>query len=283
MRIDRDDPRYPVAFHHVAQPPRAIHIAGALATALPPAVAIVGTRNATPYGLRTAHAIAATCARAGVCVVSGLASGIDGAAHQGALDANGRTVAVLGTSLNVAYPRSHRALQQRIANEGLLLTEFAVGEGLHAGTFPRRNRLIAALAQLVVVIEAGTKSGALITVEHAQALGIRVAAVPGPIDASASQGTNQLLRDGADVITDPNDVLALLDIDSTPPATPLLDGDDATVWDALRTGSADIATLAMRCGLTTRHTAAAVSALEIAGLVQVDLLGAVHTTHNAVR
>jgi DNA processing protein len=278
VAVERDDPQYPAPFRHLAQPPGSIWIAGTLATAEAPAVAIVGTRHASPYGIRTARAIAAACARAGVCVVSGLARGIDGAAHEGALDHHGRTVAVLGTSLDISYPRHHHALQQRIAREGLVISEFAKGEGLHPGTFPRRNRLIAALAQLVVVVEAGERSGTHITVDHAQALGIRVAAVPGPIDAAQSYGTNRLLRDGADVIAEPNDVLALLDIDASPPAQPLLTGDDAGLWHALTHGSADVTALAARAQLSTRHAAAAVSALEIAGLVHVDLLGVVHAT-----
>ena len=276
-RVDKDDADYPTAFNNLAQPPKSIWIAGTLAIAAPPAVAIVGTRHATPYGLRIAKAIAAACARSGVCVVSGLARGIDGAAHEGALDAGGRTVAVLGTNLDSFYPRQHQALQRRIANEGLLVTETKPGEPLHQGTFPRRNRMIAALSQLVVVVEAGPKSGAQITVEHAQSLGITVAAVPGLIDTQQAYGTNRLLRDGANVIAEPDDVLALLDVDSSPIAQPLLSGEDAQLWDALASGAADIATLARRAGLSMRCAAGAVSALEIAGLVQVDLMGNVQS------
>lgn len=275
-RIERDDAAFPDALRSLDDAPKAIWIAGALATAEKPAVAIVGTRHASAYGLRSAHAIATACARAGVCVVSGLASGIDGAAHEGALQAGGRTVAVLGTALDVAFPRQHRALQQQIARDGLLLSELAPGLRGQTWTFPRRNRLIAALSQLVVVVEAGTKSGAQITVEHAHALGIPVAAVPGPIDAGQSWGTNRLLRDGAHVIAEPDDVLALLNVDATPAFEPSLSGDEAQLWDALTRGSADVATLAKRSGLTARSAAASVSALEIAGLVRVDHLGAIH-------
>ena len=276
-RIDRNDVDYPGVFLNLSQPPKAVWVVGVLGTATPPAVAIVGTRNATPYGLRVARAIAVSCARAGVCIISGLARGIDGAAHEGALEAGGRTVAVLGTNLGVAYPRQHQTLQNRIARDGLLITETKPGEGIHQGTFPRRNRLIAALSQLVVVVEAGQKSGAQLTVDHAHALGLRVAAVPGLIDCPQAYGTNRLLRDGADVIAEPDDVLALLNIDASPVAKPLLSGDDAGVWDALSTGSADIPTLARRAGISTRSAAGAVSALELAGLVNVDLLGNVQS------
>ena len=275
-RIDQGDADYPDAFGNLAQPPKAVWIAGTLAIAAAPAVAIVGTRNASSYGLRVARQIAATCARAGVCVVSGLARGIDGASHEGALEAGGRTVAVLGTPLGVAYPRQHRALQQQIARDGLVISEMAPGEHANAWTFPRRNRLIAALSQLVVVVEAGDKSGAQRTVDHAHALGISVAAVPGLIDTPQAVGTNRLLRDGAHVIAEPDDVLALLNVDARPLAQPLLSGEDAQLWDALSSGSADVATLARRAGLPSRTTAAAVSSLEIAGLVYVDHLGCVH-------
>ena len=282
-RIERSDADYPSAFLNLAQPPKSIWALGAMATAIAPAVAIVGTRHATPYGIRAARAIASACARAGVCVVSGLARGIDGAAHEGALEAGGRTVAVLGTSLEVAYPRTHRALQNRIANEGLVLTEMNPGEPAQPFTFPRRNRLIAALSQLVVVVEAGAKSGAMITVEHAQELNIGIAAVPGYMDAPQSYNTNRLLRDGVHFISEPDDVLTLLKVDASPLAQPLLTGDDAQLWDALTQGSAEITLLARRSGMTTRNAAACVSSLEIAGLVHVDLLGVVHATVCAAR
>lgn len=277
------DADYPAAFRNLAQPPKAVWVAGTLSIAAAPAVAIVGTRNASNYGIRVARSIAAACARAGVCVVSGLARGIDGASHEGALEAGGRTVAVLGTPLGVAYPRQHRALQQQIAREGLIVSEMEPDEHANVWTFPRRNRLIAALSQLVVVVEAGDKSGAQLTVEHAHELGISVAAVPGLIDSPQAIGTNRLLRDGAHVITEPDDVLGLLNVDALSVPQPHLSGDDAQLWDALCSGAADIATLARRAGMTSRVTAAAVSSLEIAGLVRVDHLGIVHAVDATMR
>lgn len=274
-RIQRDDADYPESFNNLAQPPRAIWIAGSLAIAAAPAVAIVGTRNASPYGLRTARQIASVCARAGVCVVSGLARGIDGAAHEAALESGGRTVGVLGTPIDVAFPRHHRTLQQQIAREGLLVSEMEPGERAAPWTFPRRNRLIAALSQIIVVVEAGEKSGALLTAGHADGLNVLVAAVPGMIDAPQSIGTNRLLRDGAHIIAEPSDVLALLSVDSSPAFSPSLTGDDAQIWDALTKGSTDISSLARRAGLTLRDASAAVTSLEIAGLVNVDHLGVV--------
>ncbi|MEP6834180.1 MAG: DNA-processing protein DprA [Gemmatimonas sp.] len=282
-RIEQTDPDYPAAFRNLAQQPKSLWIAGSLASAASPAVAIVGTRHASAYGLRTAHAIAAACAKSGVCVVSGLALGIDGAAHEGALSVGGRTVGVLGTPLDTAYPKPHRKLQSQIAREGLLITEMNPGEHANVWTFPRRNRMIAALSQLVVVVEAGQKSGAQITVEHAHELNIPVAAVPGLIDAPQAYGTNRLLRDGAHLIAEPGDVLALLNVDASPVAAPLLSGDDAQLWDALGSGPTDIASLARRAGLAMRNAAASVSALEIAGLVRVDHLGQVHSAHVGLR
>lgn len=274
-RIERDDADFPASLKLLAQPPRSIWIAGALAVAAPPAVAIVGTRNASNYGLRIARQIAAVCARAGVCVVSGLARGIDGAAHEAALENGGRTVAVLGTPIDVAFPRHHRALQQQIAHEGLLVSEMQPGERAAPWTFPRRNRLIAAFSQLIVVVEAGEKSGALLTAGHADGLNVSVAAVPGMIDSPQAAGSNRLLRDGAHIIAEPSDVLALLSVDSSPALSPSLSGDDAQLWDALSKGSADISSLARRAGLTLRDASAAVTSLEIAGLVNVDHLGTV--------
>lgn len=274
-RIQRDDADYPQSFNNLAQPPRSIWIAGSLAIAAAPAVAIVGTRNASTYGLRVARQIAAVCARAGVCVVSGLARGIDGAAHESALENGGRTVGVLGTPIDVAFPRHHRVLQQQIAHEGLLVSEMEPGERAAPWTFPRRNRLIAALSQIIVVVEAGEKSGALLTAGHADGLNVLVAAVPGMIDAPQAAGTNRLIRDGAHIIAEPSDVLALLSVDSSPAYTPSLSGDDAQLWDALTQGATDISALARRAGLSLRDASAAVTSLEIAGLVNVDHLGVV--------
>ena len=189
-----DDEGYPARLRELRRPPRQLWVRGTLAIAEPPAVAIVGTRNASPYGERVARAIAGACVRAGVCVISGLARGIDGAAHQAALAGGGRTVAVLGTGPDVHYPRQHRALQEAIARDGLLITEHAPGETGHRGAFPERNRIIAALADLTVVVEAGEESGALITARCASELGRTVACVPNAIDLPGARGSNRLLQ-----------------------------------------------------------------------------------------
>lgn len=172
-------------------------------------VAIVGTREASSYGIRTARKLATACARAGLVVVSGLARGVDAAAHEATLEAGGLTVAVLGTGVDVPYPAGHRTLLRDVVGQGLALSEADLGARARPGCFPRRNRLIAGLAMVVVVVEAGHKSGAINTASQALEMGRTVAAVPGPIDDPRSAGANTLIRDGAQVITGVEDLLSL--------------------------------------------------------------------------
>jgi len=268
--------RYPARLLELSDAPPVIYAQGTLASAHPPAVAIVGTRAASAYGLRVARAIATACARAGVTIVSGLARGIDGAAHDAALAAGGRTVAVLGTGLDVYYPRTHRALQDRIARDGLLLTEQKPGDSGHGGTFPRRNRIIAALADLTVVVEAGKGSGALITADHALELNRMVACVPNAIDQVSSMGSNALLKMHAEPILSVDDVLALLRVDRSTSTHVALDGDAARCWDALQRGARDIDQIAAAAQMRPREAAAVLSALEIDGLVHFGPSGHVY-------
>ncbi len=276
------DGDYPDALRDLPDPPSVIFTIGAIEMADAPAVAIVGTRRASSYGLRVAKAIATECARAGVTVVSGLAQGIDGAAHEAALAAGGRTVAVLGTGPDIVFPTRHRSLQQRIAQEGLLISELPPGEPGHAGTFPRRNRLIAALAQLTIVVEAGERSGALITAAHACDLSRKLAVVPNAIDVPSAIGSNALLREALAIpLLAPSDVLELLSLQAQPTPAPLLDGDAATVWDALQQGGEDIASVAAASALSVRAASAALSALEIEGLVVIEPNGRIRVTVGA--
>ncbi len=270
IRLSAD---YPPRLAELSDAPEVLFAKGALAIAEAPAVAIVGARRATSYGLRVARALATSCARAGVAVVSGMAHGIDGAAHEAALAAGGRTVGVLGTGLNVVYPRQHRELQSRVGREGLLLSELAPNCPGHGGSFPRRNRIIAALADVTVVVEAGEGSGALITANYAQELHRRVAVVPNAIDIPNSKGSNLLLKEGAEPLLSPEDLLAMLELRGQPTASPILDGDAATCWDALMRGADDVAAVARLSSIPTRAAAAAVTALELEGLVQVEATG----------
>jgi DNA processing protein len=276
LAIDRDHPGYPSRLLELKVPPPVIYTRGTFAVAAPPAVAIVGTRTASPYGLRVARALATACVRAGVCVVSGLARGVDGVAHQAALDANGRTVAVLGTGPDLYYPRSHRTLQERIARDGLLISEHPPGSTGHGGSFPQRNRLIAALADVTVVVEAGEKSGALITATHAEWLGREVGVVPNAIDVPMAYGSNALLRQPHVVpILGADDLLALLNLEPMVAHLPALTGDVANVWDALLNGASDASEIARHTGLRLPYVQGALGLLEIDGLVQFDVAGRV--------
>lgn len=239
-----------------------------------PAIAIVGTRRATAYGLRITRELTTALARAGACIVSGLANGIDGAAHRAALDAGGVTIAVLGTGLDEVYPKAHRQLQATIATRGLLVTELEATDHGMPFTFPRRNRIIAALASVTVVVEAPEHSGALGTAEYALDLNRTVACVPGPIDQPQSAGTNLLLRDGATVIASVEDALTLARL-TAPPRTPRVnpDGDEGRVWSALAGGPLDMDTLCTRSGLPAAQCMAAVTTLELAGSIECALSG----------
>ncbi len=269
------DPAYPAALVDLRAAPPVLWMRGTPALAGMRSVAIVGTRRASSVGLRVARSLAAACAESGICVVSGLALGIDGAAHEGALERQGATVAVLGTGVDVAYPPRHRALQERIAADGLLLSEVPPGERGHAGTFPQRNRIIAALAEVTVVVEAGRESGALITARVAHDLDRTVCAVPGSVLAPECAGSNALIQDGVQVICSPDDLLAELRIARRASAAPPLEGDAAACWDALQSGTADVTLLAARSGLDVRRANVALAALELHGLIEVDALGIV--------
>jgi DNA processing protein len=239
-------------------------------------VSIVGTRNATPYGLRITRQIAMRLAEAGVTIVSGLARGIDAAAHRGALECRGKTIAVMGTGADVPYPQPHRALHAEICNQGLVISEYDPGSRQGPGSFPKRNRIIAGLGKLTVVVEAGFKSGTHHTVTYANRFGRTLAAVPGPIDSEQSKGTNLLLRDGASVITSVEDVLQLAGVIGAKPTPPLtLEGNDALVWSALGPESLEVDTLASRTGLSARDCLTSVTSLELSGMVECLITGEV--------
>jgi DNA processing protein len=274
-RIDLGDDGYPPTLLDLSSPPRTLWAIGDLAMLQPPIVAIVGTRKATAYGQRVTREIAGALARAGACIVSGMARGIDGYAHRAALDVGGRTVAVLGTGVDLAYPASHRPLHRHIRERGLLLSEEPPGAHAGPGSFPKRNRLIAALASVTIVIEAGAESGAGLTAGHALQLGRTVAAVPGPIDSPQSKGTNLFIRDGATVIAEVDDALQLVGL--TPPARrpdpEIASPAEQAVWSALGDGALDVDSLTARSGLPARECLAAVTTLELSGAIECALTG----------
>lgn len=195
-RLARGEPVWPDRLEHLPDPPAALWGLGALPPSGTPCVAVVGSRRAPPGALLTARDIAVDLAAAGVAVISGMARGVDAAAHRGALLGNGVTVAVLGCGIDLCYPPEHLDLRNRIATAGCVLSEDGGGEPPVGWRFPRRNRIIAALAEAVVVVEATAESGALSTARWAADLGRDVLAVPGSIRSASSVGTNLLIRDG---------------------------------------------------------------------------------------
>ncbi len=251
--LTRADADYPPPLLDLPLPPAVLTVAGELPTG--PAVAIVGSRRASAYGLEAAKLFASELAARGVVIVSGFARGVDAAAHGGALDAtDGRTVAVLGCGLDIAYPRGHEGLKHRIAERGAVLSELPLGWRPHPAHFPIRNRIIAALALGTLVVEATVRSGSLITARHALDLGREVYAVPGRIFDARAQGPNALVRDGAVPALHPEDIVgAMPDAErerltparAVPPAAaPPPSGPGAALLVALADGPATVDELA---------------------------------------
>jgi DNA processing protein len=268
-------PDYPRSLTDLPDPPPIIHLRGSGIPTLDRCVAIVGTRSATSYGRELAERIASRLARYGWVVVSGMARGIDASAHRAALDGGGLSIGVLGSGLNFEFPSSNRPLYRQMRERGLLVSEFPPDQPPAAGCFPRRNRLIAALARAVVVVQAGRRSGALITAGHALDLGRDVFAVPGPVGLRASVGVNELLRDGAGVVTCAEDVLeglgwsrpdgwseTCVDRDETPAS---LGAPARCILERLARGSCGVDDLAVASGLETGSALALLSRLELDG------------------
>jgi DNA processing protein len=210
--VDQRAGEYPQKLGHLPDPPKELWVAGRRLDELPPCVAIVGTRTPTPYGEEVTHALAAELAMSNICVVSGLARGIDAAAHLGALD-RGTTVAVLPGGIDVCYPSSHRDLYARIAERGALVAEHPPGTPTRKHRFTHRNRIIAALSLATIVVQAGERSGALSTARHALGIGRDVFAVPGDVRIDVSVGPHELLRDGAAPCTCAGDVLERIGVE----------------------------------------------------------------------
>jgi len=264
---------YPERLRRLAAAPPVLFVQGDPAVLARRCVAVVGARAASAYGRRIASEFAAEITRAGVVVVSGLAHGVDGAAHAGALEAGGLTVAVQGRGPDGVYPASHRGLAQRIRTSGALLSEFAPRVPPRAGHFPLRNRIISALSEAVVVVEARMRSGSLGTARHALDQGVDVFAVPGPIDAPTSEGPNRLLRDGAGAVLEPADVLAAIGLEplaGPPAAGPPLPREQLArrLVRALRDCPATRDELAARLDLAPEDLALAIAELELLGWLE---------------
>jgi DNA processing protein len=248
--VVRGTPEYPAVLATIPDPPYLLYVRGTITSADANAVALVGSRSCTEYGKRVAQRLATGLVRAGMTIVSGLARGIDGVAHRAALQAGGRTLAVLAGGLSRIYPPEHAGLADEVAASGALLTESCMTQEPLAGLFPVRNRIISGLCKAVVLVEAAEKSGALITATHAAEQGRSVLAVPGSVESAASGGTNELIRKGAvlcrgvdDILEEIRGVSAMVDAADAseaspaapvePPVPPGLDEVQRRVWDFL--------------------------------------------------
>jgi DNA processing protein len=260
------DPAYPRRLHHLADPPPVLFLRGDAALLDDPGVAVVGSRRSTARARGVAQRLGSAVAAAGSPVVSGLALGVDGAAHLGALEAGGPTIAVLGRGADRAYPQAHASLFARIVRHGLVVSEFLPGTPPLPHNFPRRNRILAALSSTVVVVEAGIRSGALITVEHALDLGLDVWAVPGPIDEPATAGTNGLLADGARPLVSVEAFVRRV-LGRAAPDTPLgdLSDDERRVLTHLAAGARSADEVARLTGWGPARTLATLAGLELKG------------------
>lgn len=266
--LTRRSRSYPPLLAAIHDPPRRLYLRGegSIEMLSRPAVAIVGTRSCSPYGAQVARRLGRELAAAGVTVISGLARGADAEAHRGALEAGGPTVAVLGCGIDRDYPRAHAALARRIAEVGLLVSEYEPGVEPAPWRFPARNRIIAGLAGATVIVEARERSGALITADFALEDGREVFAVPGEITSALSRGTNELLRLGAAPLLGPGDVLAALGLEEAPARSAALLSEQAKrVRELLADRSASIDELIERSGLAADAVAAALVELELAG------------------
>ncbi|PNS08518.1 DNA-processing protein DprA [Solilutibacter silvestris] len=280
------DPDYPAALRTVSSAPLLLFASGDATLLQDPAVAIVGTRSASVGGRALANQFAQRLASAGLAVVSGLAAGIDGAAHEGALEAAGSTIAVLGSGPDLCYPAQHRDLHARIAAKGLLVSEYPPGTQPLRDHFPARNRIIAGLALGTLVVEAAARSGALITAQFAVEAGREVWAIPGSVHNPQARGCHRLIRDGAQLVERAEDVLlslapALGRVVAQPARRPAsraiaaiplpedLDSDHKTVWSALGHDPIPMDTLADRTALTPARLSSILLSMELQGRVKV--------------
>lgn len=276
------DPDYPPLLRETADPPVLLYVHGARALLATRQLAIVGSRNGTAGGRENARAFAQAFAGAGLTVTSGLALGIDGAAHRGALEASGATVAVVGTGLDRVYPPRHRELAHAIAGRGALVSEFALGTPPRAENFPIRNRLIAGLSLGVLVVEAAAKSGSLITARLGAEAGREVFAIPGSIHSPLARGCHRLIRQGAKLVETAQDVLEELGAlaglaltrEQTAPADPQNDAGlgaaHKKILECLGHDPANVDVLVERSGLTAQAVSSILLELELRGLVAPD-------------
>jgi len=273
------DTEYPGRLREIHSPPPELFVDGDPRCLSDPQIAIVGSRRPTPTGRNNAHAFAARMANAGLIVTSGLAIGIDGASHEGALDAGGLTIAVAATGLDRVYPARHRELATRIAAQGALVSEFPTGVAPRAEHFPRRNRLISGLSLGVLVVEAARRSGSLITAGYAAEQSREVFAIPGSIHNPVARGCHQLIRQGATLVESAYDILEEIASQIEPysrpnphtePAPVKLDKEDLALLDSLGYDPISMDELIERSGLTADKVSSMLIALELKGLIAAE-------------
>lgn len=269
--ITRDDPRYPALLAQIPDPPLLLYAEGDPALLARPAVAMVGSRNASVQGKANAEAFGQALSQAGLTVVSGLALGIDAAAHEGALRGPGGTVAVVGTGLDRIYPTRNRALAQRIAAHGCIVSEYALGTPPVAANFPRRNRIISGLCAGVLVVEAAAGSGSLITAHTALDQNRDVFAIPGSIHSALAKGCHKLIREGALLVETVDDVLGAMQLSplAAPPRAQAGPAQEhAAMLDAIGLDPVGFDTLACRLKVGAGYLNSQLLLLEMAGLVE---------------
>ncbi len=270
---------FPSALAEIPDPPAVLYMQGQLLPQDELAVAIVGTRHASQYGREQARRLAASLSRAGITIVSGLARGIDAEAHQAALDSGGRTIAVLGSGLLNIYPSEHKELARRVTENGALLSEYSTESKPARGSFPRRNRIVTGLSQGVIVVEAGDRSGALISARLSMEQGREVFAVPGRVDSRNSRGCHRLIRDGAKLVETADDVLEELGPMFKPtedaegrevhhPAELQLNEQERAVLDAIGSNPTSMDDVIAGCGLPIHRVLSTISVLEMRHLVR---------------
>jgi len=268
-----DDPAYPALLREIPDPPPLLFVRGALTEADRWAIGIVGTRNVSAYGREVAEGLSRDLVANRLTIASGLARGVDGVAHSAALKAGGRTVAVLGSGVDVIYPPEHRRLAEQIAENGAVISEYPLGTQPDAVNFPPRNRIISGLSLGVVVVEADDKSGALITTTYAAEQGREVFAVPGNIFSRTSRGTNRLIQTGAKLVTSAADILDELNLERVAQqveaqlALPI-DDTERLVLDVLGPEPLAIDDVVRRTNLPTASVAGALAMLELKGLAR---------------
>ncbi len=276
------DPEYPAALLKIHDPPLALYVAGDLTPRDRQCIAVVGSRRCTQYGRGVADRLGFQLAKSGFTVVSGLARGIDMAAHEGALKAGGRTIAVLGGALDKLYPAEAQPLADRIAKQGAVVSEYTLGREPDRTTFPYRNRVISGLSMGVVVVEADRKSGAMITADQAGEQGRQVFAVPGRIDQPSSRGTHHLIRQGAKLVEDVRDIVeefeylippgpAAAGSLAEPPAAPgfVFSGEEGRIVEALSEGELDVDSLSRRAAVPVAKLGAVLIGLEMKRIVRM--------------